>query len=153
MLSGYASARSEEVFAAGAAYIFGAATVGTTYSNTRFRNLGDLSSSPSPFGYRGTTTFNNVEASFKYQLTPALLTGVAADYAKGSGIHDASYRQFVLGADYNLSKRTDVYLMAIYQKASGTDSTGRSAVAAINGVRASAGDSQTVFRVGLRHKF
>lgn len=79
--------------------------------------------------------------------------GVAADYAKGSGIDDASYRQFVLGADYNLSKRTDVYLMAIYQKASGTDSTGRSAVAAINGVRASAGDSQTVFRVGLRHKF
>ncbi|MGY2486116.1 porin [Cupriavidus sp. CP313] len=151
--SGYASARSQEVFAAGAAYSFGAATVGTTYSNTRFKDLGDLSSGPNPFGYRGTATFNNVEVSFKYQVTPALLMGVAADYARGSGINDASYRQFVLGADYNLSRRTDVYAMAIYQKASGIDSTGKRAVAAINGVRPSADDSQAVLRVGLRHKF
>ncbi|WP_354684065.1 porin [Cupriavidus necator] len=151
--SGYASARSQAVVAAGAAYNFGAATLGTTYSNTRFKDLGDLSSGPNPFGYRGTATFNNVEVSFKYQLTPALLLGVAADYARGSGINDASYRQFVLGADYNLSRRTDVYAMAIYQKASGIDSTGKRAVAAINGVRPSADDSQTVLRVGLRHKF
>jgi len=151
--SGYASARSQEVFAAGAAYSFGAATVGTTYSNTRFKDLGDLSSGPNPFGYHGTATFNNVEASFKYQVTPALLMGVAADYARGSGINDASYRQFVLGADYNLSRRTDVYAMAIYQKASGIDSTGKRAVVAINGVRPSADDSQAVLRVGLRHKF
>lgn len=46
-----------------------------------------------------------------------------------------------------------IYAMAFYQKASGTDSTGRSAVAAINGVGPSADDSQAVLRVGLRHKF
>lgn len=45
------------------------------------------------------------------------------------------------------------YAMAIYQKASGIDSTGRGAIAAINGVRPSADDSQAVLRVGLRHKF
>lgn len=153
VLSGYASARSESVFAAGIAYSFGAATVGTTYSNTRFKDVGDLSSAPNPFGNRGTAIFNNVELSFKYQVSPALVMGVGGDYAKASGIHEASYRQFAVGADYNLSKRTDVYAMAIYQKASGVDSTGRRAVAAINGVRPSAGDSQTVLRVGLRHKF
>ena len=151
--SGYASARSEAVFAAGAAYSIGAATVGTTYSNTRFKDVGDLSSAPNPAGNRGTATFNNVELNFKYQVSPAWVLGVAADYARASGIHDASYRQFVIGADYNLSMRTDVYAMAIYQKASGVDSTGKRAVAAINGVRPSADDSQAVLRVGLRHKF
>ncbi len=153
VLSGYASARAESVLAAGAAYSFGAATVGTTYSNTRFKDVGDLTSAPNPSGNRGTATFNNVELSFKYQASPAWVIGVAADYARASGIHDASYRQFVIGADYNLSKRTDVYAMAIYQKAAGVDSTGRRAVAAINGVRPSADDSQSVLRVGLRHKF
>jgi predicted porin len=65
----------------------------------------------------------------------------------------ATYHQFASGIDYFLSKRTDVYLIAVYQKASGTDSTGKPAVAAINGPSASADDKQAVVRVGLRHKF
>ena len=38
--SGYASAKTQQVITAGGAYTFGAATVGATYSNTQFKDLG-----------------------------------------------------------------------------------------------------------------
>jgi predicted porin len=159
--SGYASARTYQVAAAGAAYSFGAATLGATYSNIQFRNLGDtVASGPNPRGYTGNANFNNVEVNFKYQLTPALLLGASFDYAKGSDVESASgtnpgakYYQGAIGADYFLSKRTDVYLIGVYQQASGTDSTGTAAVAAINNLSPSTSDRQSTVRVGIRHKF
>ncbi|WP_321793726.1 porin [Caballeronia sp. J97] len=159
--SGYASARTYQVIATGAAYSFGAATVGATYSNVQFRNLGDTANSgPNPRGYAGNAHFDNVEVNFKYQATPALLLGAAFDYTKGGEADSASganpgakYYQGSIGADYFLSKRTDVYLIGVYQKASGTDSTGAAAVAAINNLTPSTSDRQSTVRVGIRHKF
>jgi predicted porin len=154
--SGYASAKSMTVLDAAAAYTIGSATAGVVYSNTRFRDLGDLSSGPNPRGLSGTAIFNNVEVNFRYQFTPALLWGAAYDYTHANSIAGhggASYNQFATGLDYLLSKRTDVYLIGVYQKASGIDSTGKAAVAAINGPSASADDKQAVIRIGMRHKF
>ncbi|OLL28218.1 porin [Burkholderia sp. SRS-W-2-2016] len=154
--SGYASAQSLAVAAAAAAWTIGPATAGVVYSNTRFRNLGDLSSGPNPHGLSGTAAFNNVEVNFRYQFTPLLLWGVAYNYTRGASVggHDgATYNQIASGVDYLLSKRTDVYLIGVYQQASGTDSTGNAAVAAINGPSASANNKQAVVRVGMRHKF
>jgi predicted porin len=54
---------------------------------------------------------------------------------------------------YFLSKRTTVYVIGVYQHASGTDSTGKQAVAAINLLTPSTSNSQAVVRVGLRQKF
>jgi predicted porin len=156
VFSGFADARTQEVFAAGAAYTYGAATFGGTYSNTRFDSLGSGGSGPNPLGRRGMAMFNNVEANFKYQVTRALLLGVAYDYLKGSsvsGSDGATYHQAAAGADYFLSRRTDVYFVGIYQKASGIDSTGGAAVAAINGVTPSSNNHQAVLRVGMRTKF
>jgi predicted porin len=65
----------------------------------------------------------------------------------------ASLNMHQPGTDYFLSKRTDVYFVGIYQKASGTDSTGSAAVVAINGVTPSNDNHQVVLRVGMRHKF
>jgi predicted porin len=122
--------------------------------------LGDRSSGPNPSGFSGKAIFNNVEASFKYQVTPALVAGVSYDYTQGSSVSSstgstggAKYNQFAGGADYFLSKRTDIYMVAVYQKASGTDSRNLPAVAVINNVSASNSDRQTVVRVGMRHKF
>jgi len=154
--SGYASARSLRVIAAGGAYNIGGTTIGATYSNTSFRDLGDLTTGPNPLGLSGSATLNNAEVNFKYQFTPSLLWGIAYDYTSGSSVQGksgAKYHQFATGVDYFLSKRTDVYLIGVYQKASGTDSTGREAVAAINGPSASGDDKQAVVRIGLRHKF
>jgi predicted porin len=163
VFSGYASAHTYQVIATGGSYRFGAATVGATYSNIKFMNLGDTATSgPNPLGYAGNATFNNAEVSGKYQLTPALLLGVAYDYTKGSGVsstlatvHDsgARYHQFALGADYFLSTRTDVYILGVYQKATGVDSTGQVAVASITSVTAAAGNHAALVRLGMRVKF
>ncbi|SDV49395.1 porin [Chitinasiproducens palmae] len=153
--AGFASAHTLQVIGAGGSYAFGPATLGLTYSNTKFKDLGDTTSGPNPYGYTGSATFNNAEINFKYQLTPALLAGAAYDYTRGPDINGsrAQYHQGSLGLDYFLSKRTDVYIIGVFQKAKGNDSTGQSAVASINGLTASSSDRQAYVRVGVRHKF
>ncbi|EKS9913632.1 porin [Burkholderia multivorans] len=153
----YANANTYQVIGAGGAYTFGAATIGATYSNVKFKNFN--------FGpYTGqTATFNNGEINFKYQLTPALILGAAYDYTQGSKIDGnsaAKYHQGSLGVDYFLSKRTDVYVIGVYQHASGktldpTNPTGTpiNATASINGLDPSATSNQVAARVGIRHKF
>lgn len=155
VISGYNSAKTYQVIGTGAAYTFGAATLGLNYSNVKFKDIGQ-SSGTNPLNLSGTMTFNGVEANFKYQLTPALVGGIAYDYTKSSSVagqSGAKYHTVSLGADYFLSKRTDVYIMGQYMKASGTDSTGRSAVAALNNLTASSSDRQGAVRIGVRHKF
>ncbi|SAK72709.1 outer membrane porin OpcP [Caballeronia hypogeia] len=160
IFSGFLSAHTYQAASAGGSYAFGPATAGVTYSNIAFNGLGDTSSGPNPNGYRGDVHFNNVEGNFRIFATPYLLIGVAYDYTKGSsvsgaaGVNDgATYHQAMAGVDYFLSKRTDVYLLGIYQKASGTDSRNRTAVASITNQSPSDNDRQAVVRVGLRHRF
>ena len=155
----YTSANTYQVVGAGGAYTFGAATVGLTYSNIRFANLGTTFAQP---GVKGqSATFNNAELNFKYQLTPALLVGAAYDYTRGATIEGASraqYHQGAVGVDYFLSKRTDVYVTGVYQhalgevlNAAGTGVT--SATAGINGLTGSSNQNQFTARIGIRHKF
>ncbi|CAB3793336.1 porin [Paraburkholderia caffeinilytica] len=155
--AGFASANTYQVAGLGGAYTFGAATIGATYSNIRFGNLGATFTSP----YKGqSATFNNAELNFKYQLTPALLVGAAYDYTRGAEINGASraqYHQGSLGVDYFLSKRTDVYVIGVYQHALGEtlSVTGATvnATAGINGLTGSSNQNQLAARVGIRHKF
>ena len=159
VFSGFANARTQEVYAAGGAYTYGAATFGGTYSNTRFDDLNGGGSGPNPFGNRGTAMFNNVEVNVKYQITPAFLVGVAYDYTKGSSVSGrdgATYHQAQAGADYFLSKRTDVYLVGAYQHASGQtrDATGTAVVnaqASVGSYGYAGTSSQELVAVGLRH--
>jgi predicted porin len=159
VISGFATARTYQVVGTGGAYTFGAATIGATYSNIKFMNLGAdavAGITPRQASYRGTATFNNAELSLSYQWTPALVMGVAYDFTKGSsidGLSAAKYHQGALGADYFLSKRTDVYLIGAYQHALGHDSTGQDAVASINNLVPSNSNNQANVRVGIRHKF
>ncbi|GJH19133.1 porin [Caballeronia novacaledonica] len=157
VISGYASAHMLQVIGAGASYTFGAATIGATYSNTKFKGLGDTTSGPAPLtGIAGTATLNNAEVNFRYQLTPALLLGAAYVFTKSSGVDGASgarYHQGALGVDYFLSKRTDIYMVGVYQKANGTDSTGNPAVASISQITPSSTDRQAALRFAIRHKF
>ncbi|OYD73755.1 Outer membrane protein (porin) [Paraburkholderia steynii] len=150
--SGYASAKTQEVFAAGAAYTIGSAAVGMTYSNTQFKDIGAIAGLPAN-GAGGAAKFNNVEVNFRYQVTPALLVGAGYDYTKGYGVNHAKYHQAGLGADYFLSKRTDVYITGVYQHASGIDSTNKPAVASITTLSPSSTSNQIVAVVGIRHKF
>ena len=70
-----------------------------------------------------------------------------------NGREGAKYSQLEAGLDYSLSKRTDLYAVSVYQLASGTDSTGRKAVAAVAFATPSSNSHQLVTVAGIRHRF
>ena len=156
--AGYASANTQQIFIAGAAYKIAAATLGVVYSNTRFSDLGS-NSVPNMFLRGSTAGFNDIEVNLRYQFTPALFAGFAYNWTRSSsemagGIGAmATYNQFAAGVDYLLSKRTDVYFVALYQHASGTDSLGQPAVASLAGLTPSANSKQVATRLALRTRF
>jgi predicted porin len=156
---GFGSARTYQVIGAAGTYTIGQAAIGVTYSNVKFENLGSTYSAPAYAGK--TATFNVGEISFRYFATPTLLLGVAYDYTRGtsfSGAPTAQYHSGVLGVDYFLSKRTDVYVVGVYQHASGSTlgADGQTiipAVANISLLGASNGQNQATIRMGIRVKF
>ncbi|RDJ99618.1 porin [Paraburkholderia lacunae] len=153
--AGYASAKTLEIIGGGAAYKISQTTITAVVTNTRFGSLGS-SSGPNPLHYSGNAIFTSAELGVRTMITPALLTGIAFDYTQRNSVNGdggAKYLQLDLGADYNLSKRTDVYALAVLQKANGRDSLGQSAVADISGFTPSSTDKQIGLRLGLRHKF
>jgi len=171
LLNEFASASTLEIVGVGGAYTFGPATVGLTYSNVKLKDLNDSRSSPKadapmPSRYSGSPKFNGGEINLTYQLTPALKVGGAYSYTEGSNVQVSGtdekiskpkYHQVNLGADYSLSKRTDVYVIGAYQKANGRKSSvnaeAPAATAQIAGLDQARNNRQAAVRVGLRHKF
>ena len=148
---GYQTAKSINIARVAAQYTVGAFTLGAGYSNAQYKHDGF-----STFG--STEKYNTGQGFVNYQVTPAMLLGLGYSYTKSSGDTSATYHQVSLGADYSLSKRTDVYLVGAYQHAKGQtrDATG----AAVVNAQASVGSygyagtsSQELVAVGLRHKF
>lgn len=149
VFSGYASANTYSVLGAGGTYAIGPVSLGATYSNIRFDGIATLGGI--------SEQFNDLEASLQYHVSPRVLAGVAFNYLHSSQINrnvgGAHYNQVAAGATYTLSNRTDVYLAGVYQVASGRDSTGAAAVAALSGETASSNGHQMVARLGIRHRF
>lgn len=149
--AGFASANSIQIVRAGGSYAVGALSFGLAYSNTQYGS--DAFST-----FRQTAKFNNGSAFLNYQVTPALRAGVGYNYTVLTGPASAHYNQVNVGGDYALSKRTELYALAGYQKASGhTLNASGASVAA----QASIGDfgvnsgtnSQELLALGIRHKF
>lgn len=155
VFAGYASAKTTQIVGAAVNYTLERTTFGLLVTNTRFEDLG-TTVAPNPRGYSGDANFTSAEVNVRSQLTPALLLGAAFDYTKRNSVNGdggATYLQLDLGAIYSLSKRTDLYALAVLQRASGVDSLGQPAVASISGFSPSATDKQVGTRVGIRHKF
>ncbi len=144
--SGYVSAKTLQIAGGGANYTVGNAVIGVLYTNTRFEDVVRTSSTP----FSGTATFNSIEANVTYRLTPAFLVGTAYNYTKAE---TAKYSQVNLGVEYDLSKRTLLYAIGAWEHATGTDSTGKPAVAALAFVTPSSTGNQVVLRVGVRQSF
>jgi len=153
----YMSARSLQIFAAGAIYTIGNLYFGGTYSNSRFLQLGaDPGNAGAVARLRGTAAINDYEAEVGYQITPVLSATAAYNYARRASVGGdvgAKYHQVSIGTDYIVSKRTDFYLVASYQKASGVNSNGTPAVAALNFLTPSTVNHQGVVRIAIRHLF
>jgi predicted porin len=145
----YSSAAAIKIARAAAQYTIGSLNLGASYSNTQFTADGAST-------FAETQKFNTINLFTTYQFTPALLAGAGATYEKSSGNSSAKYWQFSLGADYFLSKRTDLYLVGAWQRATGTqDPEGTAAQPSIGsyGFAGAAGKAQQYAALGLRHKF
>ena len=157
VFSGYASARTLQIIVAGIAYRLGQVTLGSTYSNTQYQKLGaDPGNAGATAHLSGTAIFNNFEVNIKDMVTPSLQLAAAYNFTNGSSVgtlSGAQYNQFAISADYFLSKATDLMFVAGYQKASGVDSTGHRAVAAIDQLSPSSTDHQGAVRFAIRHRF
>ncbi|MBN3845817.1 MULTISPECIES: porin [Burkholderiaceae] len=158
------------VFGGGMTYTFGPATAGFVYSNSNYLD-------PTGNGYLGiaplvplvpvtppgvllnSLKYQNFEVNGKYQISPMLFVG--AQYVYTMETYDASnggvkprIHTFGLMADYNLSKRTDVYLQGEYQQLTGDSTLSILDYAFIPGTQSPSSTSkQVVVRAAIRHKF
>ncbi|WP_244122118.1 porin [Burkholderia latens] len=156
IFSGYASAAALRVFGAAGAYTAGGWTAGVVYTNTRLRDLG-AEAGLNTHGYAGSAVFNTWELNLRKTWNTTTMFGTSVQYTRASRVSGnasgAGYLQANAGVDYFLSKRTDVYLVGIWQHATGHDSTGAKAVASIYGFTASTTSNQVAAALGLRHSF
>ena len=135
-------------FGIGANYTFGPATVFGLWTNTLI----------SPITL-GSTKLNSFDIGGKYAITPAITAGAGYTYMAFNGSGNGHWHQVDLSADYALSKRTDVYVLGIYQRAAGHNSSNGDLQAQIGsatsyfGTSGTGEDNQLAFRVGIRHKF
>ncbi|NPT45793.1 porin [Paraburkholderia sp. 1N] len=144
--SAYASARSIDIARVGGQYVLGSYTVGAAYSYSRY--VPDAAST-----YQDAEKYHNGSVFAIWQATPAFQVIGAYNYTRAVGDSSAKYHQFNVGADYNLSKRTDVYAFGGYQHALGENGFG-AAEASMGSLGIAAGKStQEVVVVGLRHRF
>ncbi|RZF25198.1 porin [Paraburkholderia sp. UYCP14C] len=149
--SGFLSANSQEIFAAGIGYRFGTGgQVSLIYTRTIFSDMLKTSTTPNT----GSATLSSYEANIRYRLVPTLMVAAAYDYttvrAPGRSAH---YHQVIAGPDYFLSKATDIQLAGVWQEAAGKDSTGKAAVATIGSLGASTTPTQVAVKLTLRHRF
>ncbi|MEK6425751.1 MAG: porin [Burkholderia gladioli] len=149
--TGFSSAKSIQIVRAGGQYVLGAATFGIAYSNTQY--AGDSLSL-----FKSTAKFNSGSGFFNYRFSPSLNTGIGYSYTSLTGPASAHYNQVNIGALYSLSKRTDLYAVAGYQKSSGNTLNAAGAVvsaqASIGSFGVNSGtNSQELALVGIRHKF
>ncbi|GAB2922203.1 porin [Paraburkholderia jirisanensis] len=151
--SGYASAQSQKIFAAGGQYSFGPVKIAAIYSNIQFDDLGAQPGIPNIYRRGQSASFHDVELNALWFVTPAFVLEAGYNYTKGGELNDSLYNQYSFGADYILSKRTDLYLTTLWQHAAGTDSTGHAARADITGLTASTTQNQVEVNIGIRHRF
>ncbi|NPT46414.1 porin [Paraburkholderia sp. 1N] len=148
--SGYQTAHSLGIARVAGQYTLGQFTLGAAYSNSQYRR-------DSASVFDSNEKYNTGQGFVNYQATKALLVGLGYSYTKSSGDTSATYHQVSLGADYSLSKRTDVYVTAAYQHASGETGNGTggtmAAQASIGSYGYAGTSTQEMVNLGLRHKF
>lgn len=109
---GFSSPQSIQIARVASQYVAGPATFDLAYSNTQY-GADTLSA------FTQNAKFNNGSAFFNWQFPPVLRAGFGYSYTSLTSPSSAHYNQVNLGADYALSKRTDVYALFGYQQASG----------------------------------
>lgn len=131
---------SDLIISSAASYTFGSATLALAYSHVLY-------------GMDTTSVrFDNFEGDATYYITPVLMVSGSFTYTMGKVNHpELEPRWYTTSAilDYFLSKRTDLYVLAAYQRAAGDAQFANIFTAGGN----SSSQNQTVARVGIRFRF
>lgn len=101
------------------------------------------------------------EVGTRYSITPALSLALGDSYTYMTGGFSGHWNQINSGLDLALSKRTDVYVLVVYQKASGNNVINgkvvpvQAEIGAAPTFTANSGNasSQLAARIGIRHLF
>ncbi len=125
---------------AGLSYAFGDVTVGGAWSRSIQTGLVNADSG----AVLPSAAFSNYELDAVWQVTPAVWLASMYAYTHASSAH---WHEGALQAGYQLSKRTDLYSEAVYQRAS----SGTPAV--INSIDPSSSRNQVLVATGTRHRF
>jgi GBP family porin len=147
----------QRIYGAGINYSLGNAKFGFVWTRTQLGGLKTINGA-NGLGLAQTgagASFSNYEINGSYRLTPALSVNGEYTYTDGglstsTGTHHPKWHEVSLQADYFLSKRTDVYLQASYQRIS---SDGSGLTANISGQGMSSSNQQAAVAAGLRHRF
>lgn len=140
--------RSLRSYGVGGRYVIGHANLWALWTNTHLDPITG-----------GGLTINNYEVGGKYMFTPAFSAAAGYTYTRLSDTIHGHYNQVNGALDYAFSKRTDVYLLAIYQDASGKLANGTPLQAQIGtstsyfNTSGTGAQNQFAVRVGIRHKF
>ncbi|MBU9366042.1 porin [Burkholderia multivorans] len=146
----YQSAHVIGVAQVAAQYEVGALQLGAGYSNARYTADGHSA-------FANTERFDTGRVYGFYRVTPALRLGAGYVFTSASGDASAHYNEVSAGTFYRLSKLTDVYLTAAFERASGTQRTTSGGLQAARATISSYGidgsGTQTIVTAGLRHRF
>lgn len=137
--AGGAGVDRQRIVGVGTGYDFGFAQTTLSYTNVLFDYLDTT-------GLR----LNNIELSITRYVTPAVMLGASYIYTFGTSSESQKphYNQVDLGIDYFLSKRTDLYLVGLFQRAGGS-----AQYAQIVTTPASTSKSEAQIIAGIRTKF
>ncbi|WP_296655614.1 porin [Paraburkholderia sp.] len=156
----------QRMFGLGAQYMFGSSSVGVLWTHTSTESAtslwlgGNTANGVLPGASNGAGNyikFDNFEINGRYFVRPDFSLGASYTYTMASfssptGNAHPHWNQVMAQADYNFSKRTDVYLESVYQRVGGGN--GISAFnAGIYTMNPSRNNQQVVVAVGLKHRF
>jgi predicted porin len=139
--------RDLRTFGIGGRYQFGGATAWALWTNTRLEALTGAA-----------TTYSAYDTGGKYAFTSALTGSLSYTYTQLSNSFSGHWNQINASLDYAFSRRTDVYLLGVYQKASGNNN-GTPLQAQIGtstsffNTSGKGSNNQLAVRVGITHKF
>lgn len=135
-----ASVSKQQMYGAGGSYSIGNAKVSLMYTHSEFDYLD-----------QSRLSLSNYEATVTDYLTPAVLIGLGYIYTDGhyepTG-KEPKWHQVDAGIDWFLSKRTDLFLVGIFQKAAGD-----AKFAQVYYNSPSSSRQQISASLGIRHKF
>jgi GBP family porin len=156
----------QQIFGAGAQYMFGQSSVGLLYTHSVTDNVvslysGGNATATSSYINGGAASkyikFDNFEINGRYFVRPNLSLGASYTFTMGelgaaTGKTKPHWNQVMAQVDYLLSTRTDVYLAGTYQTVGGGN--GMSIFnAGISTFARSSTNTQVVVGAGIRHRF